>query len=213
VISLSPDLKVQQQPTVSSEPIYAVASPPAVNKGNRGMSQDLGGDQYRARIQRSTDHLLARLCEHHDYGPVAPAVECPAPVVEERPPVIPVAAVVAVVKEPWFSIVGECDLPRRGDYPSVREIQVACAKHYGVKRHDITSSRRTANVVRPRQVGMYLAKVMTPQSYPQIGRMFGGRDHTTALHAVKKIERLLDVDGDLAAEVATIKSEIGGTYA
>ena len=65
------------------------------------------------------------------------------------------------------------------------------ARQYNVSRSDLLSSRRTANVVRPRQVAMYLAKTLTLRSLPEIGRRFGGRDHTTVLHAVRKIEALV----------------------
>ena len=68
------------------------------------------------------------------------------------------------------------------------------ARQYNVSRSDLLSSRRTANVVRPRQVAMYLAKTLTLRSLPEIGRRFGGRDHTTVLHAVRKIEALVAKD-------------------
>jgi chromosomal replication initiator protein len=70
------------------------------------------------------------------------------------------------------------------------------------------SSRRTANVVRPRQVAMYLAKTMTLRSLPEIGRRFGGRDHTTVLHAVRKIEGLVGSDASLAEEVEILKRQL-----
>ena len=61
-------------------------------------------------------------------------------------------------------------------------------KHFGVNRGDLLSSRRNRSIVRPRQIGMYLAKSLTARSLPEIGRRFGGRDHTTVLHAIRKIE-------------------------
>ena len=70
----------------------------------------------------------------------------------------------------------------------IEDIQRVVARQYNVSRADLLSSRRTANVVRPRQVAMYLAKILTLRSLPEIGRRFGGRDHTTVLHAVRKIE-------------------------
>jgi chromosomal replication initiator protein len=87
----------------------------------------------------------------------------------------------------------------------IEEIQKLVATHYNVTRADILSSRRTANVVRPRQIAMYLAKVLTPRSLPEIGRRFGGRDHTTVLHAVRKIEALAKTDGKLSEEVDLLK--------
>ena len=74
-------------------------------------------------------------------------------------------------------------------------------RHYSVPRADLLSPRRARSIVRPRQVGMYLAKKLTPRSLPEIGRRFGGRDHSTVLHAVRKIEELIKTDDKLAREV------------
>ena len=83
----------------------------------------------------------------------------------------------------------------------IEDIQKLVATHYQVTRADLLSSRRTAIVVKPRQVAMYLAKHLTPRSYPEIGRRFGGRDHTTVLHAVRKIEGLRQADIGLKDEI------------
>jgi chromosomal replication initiator protein len=87
----------------------------------------------------------------------------------------------------------------------IEDIQRLVANHYNVSRQDILSSRRTATVVRPRQIAMYLSKALTPRSYPEIGRRFGGRDHTTVLHAVRKIEELATKDTVLANEIDLLK--------
>src|SRR3712207_6355516 len=87
----------------------------------------------------------------------------------------------------------------------IEDIQRAVARHFNVSRSDMLSSRRTANVVRPRQIAMYLAKTLTLRSLPEIGRRFGGRDHTTVLHAVRKIEGLVDQDTVLAEEIELLK--------
>jgi chromosomal replication initiator protein len=78
------------------------------------------------------------------------------------------------------------------------------AKHYGVQRGDLLSSRRNQSIVRPRQIGMYLAKTLTSRSLPEIGRRFGGRDHTTVLHAIRKIEGLKQQDGVLKDELESL---------
>jgi chromosomal replication initiator protein len=83
----------------------------------------------------------------------------------------------------------------------VEEILKLVSAHYNVTRADLLSSRRTASVVRPRQIAMYLSKTLTLRSLPEIGRRFGGRDHTTVLHAVRKIERMM-------AEHPALKNEI-----
>lgn len=87
----------------------------------------------------------------------------------------------------------------------IEDIQKLVASHFNVSRADILSSRRTANVVRPRQIAMYLSKVLTLRSLPEIGRRFGGRDHTTVLHAVRKIEALATSDGTLSEEIELLK--------
>lgn len=90
----------------------------------------------------------------------------------------------------------------------IEDIQVVVARHYNVTKADLLSSRRTRTIVRPRQIAMYLAKVLTPRSLPEIGRRFGGRDHTTVLHAVRKIEGLIEGDKTLADEIALLKQLI-----
>jgi chromosomal replication initiator protein len=102
------------------------------------------------------------------------------------------------------------DLIRPAEPKRVRieDIQRVVARQYNVSRADLLSSRRTANVVRPRQVAMYLAKVLTLRSLPEIGRRFGGRDHTTVLHAVRKIEALSGNDTTLAEEIEALKRQL-----
>ena len=95
--------------------------------------------------------------------------------------------------------------PRR---VKIEDIQRVVARQYNVSRSDLLSSRRTANVVRQRQVAMYLAKTLTLRSLPEIGRRFGGRDHTTVLHAVRKIESLVSKDVALSDEVELLKRQL-----
>ncbi|MBL8574686.1 MAG: chromosomal replication initiator protein DnaA [Hyphomicrobiaceae bacterium] len=87
----------------------------------------------------------------------------------------------------------------------IEDIQRIVTSHYNVSKADLLSARRTRTVVRPRQIAMYLAKVMTPRSLPEIGRRFGGRDHTTVLHAVRKIEEMVGADRGFADEVELLK--------
>jgi len=87
----------------------------------------------------------------------------------------------------------------------VEEILKLVSAHYNVTRADLLSSRRTASVVRPRQIAMYLSKTLTLRSLPEIGRRFGGRDHTTVLHAVRKIEGLIGENQALKDEVGLLK--------
>jgi chromosomal replication initiator protein len=99
------------------------------------------------------------------------------------------------------------DLIRVRDPKRVKidDILKLVSAHYSVSKPDLLSSRRTAVVVRPRQVAMYLAKILTLRSLPEIGRRFGGRDHTTVLHAVRKIERLSRCDNSLRDELELLK--------
>ena len=99
---------------------------------------------------------------------------------------------------------------RSGEPKRVRieDIQRIVARHYNVSKTELLSNRRTRTIVKPRQVAMYLSKVMTPRSLPEIGRRFGGRDHTTVLHAVRKIEGLSESDTALAQELDLLRRQI-----
>ena len=101
-------------------------------------------------------------------------------------------------------LVGQRE-PRR---VKIEDIQRVVARHFNVSKADLLSSRRTRTIVRPRQIAMYLAKMLTPRSLPEIGRRFGGRDHTTVLHAVRKIEGLIEGDMTLADEIELLKRMI-----
>ena len=74
---------------------------------------------------------------------------------------------------------------------TIDEIQRRVAEHFNIRLSEMTSERRARAVARPRQVAMYLAKQLTTRSLPEIGKKFGGRDHTTVMHAVRKIEELI----------------------
>jgi chromosomal replication initiator protein len=84
---------------------------------------------------------------------------------------------------------------------TVDTIQKTVAEHYGLKQADLISERRARAVARPRQAAMWLAKQITTRSLPDIGRRFGGRDHTTVLHAVRRIEELKQADAHLARDL------------
>lgn len=88
---------------------------------------------------------------------------------------------------------------------TIDEIQRRVAEHYNMKLADMHSPRRMRQLARPRQVAMYLCKKLTTRSLPEIGRKFGGRDHTTVMHAVKKVEELMVDDTSFADEVETVR--------
>ena len=131
--------------------------------------------------QIACDELLALLKRHHpEYDPDLK----PEPEPEIVPEPEPVAAVVDVVDSDEV-------LPA---VPSVRDVQVAVCWYFGFRLTDFLSHRRTGKLIYPRQISMWLAKTLTMKTLPQLGRAFGGRDHTTILHAVRKIENLRQTD-------------------
>ena len=93
---------------------------------------------------------------------------------------------------------------------TVDDIQKATSEYYGLKQSDLISERRTRSVARPRQAAMWLAKQLTTRSLPDIGRRFGGRDHTTVLHAVRRIEELRAGDAQLARDLETLSRKLRG---
>ncbi|ODT68447.1 MAG: chromosomal replication initiation protein DnaA [Pelagibacterium sp. SCN 63-23] len=99
------------------------------------------------------------------------------------------------------------DLIRSRDAKRVRieDILKAVSRHYKVPRNELLSARRSRDVVRPRQIAMYLAKALTARSLPEIGRRFGGRDHTTVLHSVRKVEQMIKDDLELGQEIELLK--------
>ncbi len=93
---------------------------------------------------------------------------------------------------------------------SIEDIQKRVAEHFNIKLAEMGSARRSRQVARPRQVAMYLAKQLTNRSLPEIGRKFGGRDHTTVMHAVKKVEELTETDNAFAEDVELLRRMLQG---
>jgi chromosomal replication initiator protein len=101
------------------------------------------------------------------------------------------------------------DLLRANDRKvTIEEIQKRVAEHYSIRFADMHSPRRARAVARPRQVAMYLAKQLTSRSLPEIGRKFGGRDHTTVMHAVRKIEELREIDAAFAEDIDLLRRKL-----
>jgi chromosomal replication initiator protein len=88
---------------------------------------------------------------------------------------------------------------------TIEEIQKKVAEHFAIRLADMHSPRRARAVARPRQVAMYLAKQLTSRSLPEIGRKFGGRDHTTVMHAVRKIEELRGSDSAFSEDIELLR--------
>jgi chromosomal replication initiator protein len=103
------------------------------------------------------------------------------------------------------------DLLRANDRRlSIDDIQRKVAEFYNLRMSDMLSARRSRVVARPRQIAMYLSKQLTPRSLPEIGRRFGGRDHTTVMHAVKKIEELRAIDASLSEDIDLLRRMLEG---
>jgi len=113
-----------------------------------------------------------------------------------------------VGREINLDLVQEClsDILRSSEKRlTIEEIQRKVAEHYNVRLSDMIGPKRLRTIARPRQVAMYLSKQMTSRSLPEIGRRFGGRDHTTIMHGIRKIEELMAADGQLADDVQLLK--------
>ena len=105
------------------------------------------------------------------------------------------------------------DLLRSNDRKiTIEEIQRRVAEYYNVRLADMLSARRARAVARPRQVAMYLSKQLTTRSLPEIGRKFGGRDHTTVIHAVRKIDELCQVDSGIEEDVDLLRRMLEGGH-
>jgi chromosomal replication initiator protein len=97
------------------------------------------------------------------------------------------------------------DLLKKNDRRvTIDEIQKRVAEHYNIRSADMHSARRAREIARPRQVAMYLCKMLTPRSLPEIGKKFGGRDHTTVIHAIRRIAELSVADKTLAEDLAIL---------
>lgn len=134
---------------------------------------------------------------------------------KRKPKAIPIAqldqAQNVPVTEPFLlPILSAGNLENICEPISIRKIQRMICRHYQVTRYDMLSKRRPANVCWPRQIAMYLAKTMTLKSYPHIGREFGGKDHTTIIHAVRKVEQKMSEDPLIKDAVETLERIIRG---
>ena len=92
----------------------------------------------------------------------------------------------------------------------VENIQKTVADFYKIKIADMYSKKRPASIARPRQIAMYIAKEMTQKSLPEIGELFGGRDHTTVLHAVRTVDGDTKADREIAKQVSTMETQLTG---
>jgi chromosomal replication initiator protein len=118
-----------------------------------------------------------------------------------------------VGREISLELAQDClaDILRASDRKlTIEEIQRKVSEHYNIRLSDMIGPKRLRNIARPRQVAMYLAKQLTPRSLPEIGRRFGGRDHTTIMHGVRKIEELMTSDSQLNDDLNLLKRQLQG---
>jgi chromosomal replication initiator protein len=101
------------------------------------------------------------------------------------------------------------DLLRSNEhYVSIEDIQRKVCEYYNLKISDLLSDRRVKTLARPRQLAIYLSKLLTSKSLPDIGRKFGGRDHTTVLHSVRKIQELILNDPEIQSDIQFIRRSL-----
>jgi hypothetical protein len=154
--------------------------------------------QIRNANRFASRRLLAKLREVH--GVVEPEpVEFDEPVVVEAEPAPPPLA------SSWIKMIEELPDPKG---PSVKRIKLCVAHHFNLSPRDLESPRRFAKIVLPRQIAFYLARKLTTRSLPDIGRRFGGKDHTTILHACKKMVQRMEVDPKLAETVRCLEEQL-----
>jgi hypothetical protein len=175
---------------------------------------DFAYEEYAGiRNKKSSAALLARLIEHHpeqgipDIAPADVAIQeeaVPDPVAEVPPLPSPHGGH-RIAFQKWIDSFEPLPAPT---YPTVHQIKRCVSEHFGVSVIDIDSPRRTARVVRTRQVAMYIAKQLTPRSFPDIGRKFGMRDHTTVLHAVRKVGKLVESNVEFAGEISLLMAKV-----
>lgn len=118
-----------------------------------------------------------------------------------------------VGREITLELAQDClaDILRASDRKlTIEEIQRKVAEHYNVRLSDLIGPKRIRTIARPRQVAMYLSKQMTHRSLPEIGKRFGGRDHTTIMHGVRKIEELMAIDSQLADDLQLLRRQLQG---
>ena len=118
-----------------------------------------------------------------------------------------------VGREITLELAQDClaDILRASDRKlTIEEIQRKVAEHYNVRLSDLIGPKRLRAIARPRQVAMYLSKQMTHRSLPEIGKRFGGRDHTTIMHGVRKIEELMATDSQLSDDLQLLKRQLQG---
>lgn len=180
----------------------------STDNGGTSMSliERVSGDGFKLtpyQVQLNEEHKARRQRLH----PVA-VVPLAIPKIELLPqvPDQPAAALERQFKDPWFTIeeVGPAGL----HVHSITAIQRIVCKHFGITMAQMTGQRRHTKVVRPRQVAMYFCRQLTERSWPDIGRRFGGKDHTTVLAAIRRIEKMMTESPEFNLEVNQLRRTV-----
>ena len=142
---------------------------------------------------------------------LAAAANKPLPPAPEPPP--PPRPLSAEELRIWKTLAEGLAPPPAPDLTSILivDIQRAVCRYFNMGMSDLLSARRAADVVWPRQIAMYISKTLTMRSLPDIGRRFGGRDHTTVLHAVRKVEQLRGEDAKINGVIESINKKLAHT--
>jgi chromosomal replication initiation ATPase DnaA len=159
---------------------------------------ELDAHQRRAAFRRSIEEGAAALQK----SGMEPQTSAPIEALD-------LAQLLPPMKEPWFSIENVTVIKKL----KIRDIQAAVCDHYGLTLAELLKERRFRPLVRARQAAMYLCKELTGSSLPAIGRRFGGKDHTTVLHASRMISAIIDpesrrFDAAIAAAVTALRAEL-----
>lgn len=167
----------------------------------------------KLEAERKARHARFRELAQPQRALAAPVAVVEAEIVVELAPAPALATDSPLARQ--FEKAGAAERAREAELKiiHVRQIQKAVAKKYGVTLDDILSQSKKTVVVKPRQIAMYLTKTLTLKSLPEIGRKFGGRDHTTILHGVRKIGAIAASSPKLAAELQEFVADLTGGVA
>lgn len=167
-----------------------------------------------AKTRTASASLLNLLRQHHPEHAPRP-IERPKPIAATRQPELPKADPMALLVAENATLKDQLEKYRQWEVVQplrVRQIVKTVAEFYNQSQNDLCSGRRAARYIRPRHIAMALAKRLTSASYPQIGRALGGRDHTTIIHGVRKIDIAIQSDNELADEISHLEDMIKARY-
>jgi chromosomal replication initiation ATPase DnaA len=150
------------------------------------------GCDFASKGEKATSELLARLIEHHDYSVPFQHVTKAQVIEIKAAPEVAIPIEIGILPVPCGKL-------------TVDAIKRVVCLHFKISHSAMISPRREPNIVRPRMVAMYLIRDLTDKSFQEIGRAFGNRDHTTVMHAVNTILRLMEVGDEITVDVEYLR--------